>query len=295
MWIGHRLSYKILLTSTWRRQIAVLTAVTISTAIYLEYFSLHIKIPATVVSILGISLSFFIGFLNSHAYERWLEARKAFGNVRVYSRDFTRMVLAFIPERELQRRMIFRQIAFIYATSARLRHEGSESYRNYLDAKELAEIEGYSDVPLALLLLQAKTLDEAVRSNCLDVYRMTAMNRSLNDMTASIGTCDRFTDTPFFPFYLTIVIYAQWAFVILFPMAIADDVGYWAIPNSFVIGMILTWLVHSAYALMDPYDRSPSAVALNTLARSTEIEMLQQLGGETIPSPVAPVNGVYQP
>jgi len=132
-----------LIERTWKRQIALLVVVTIATTIYLEFLSPLLKTPATVVSILGISLSFFIAFLNSHAYERWTQGRIAFGGVRRISRDFARMVLAFISARgngdkdlevrALQRRLVHRQLAVACALKARLRKGGLEGYRRYLD------------------------------------------------------------------------------------------------------------------------------------------------------------------
>jgi hypothetical protein len=52
---------------TWKQQLLVLVIAAVGTTVHLEYLTPHLKTPATVVSILGISLSFFIGFLNSHA------------------------------------------------------------------------------------------------------------------------------------------------------------------------------------------------------------------------------------
>jgi putative membrane protein len=288
---------------TWQQQLLVLIIGAVGTTVYLEYLTPHLKTPATVVSILGISLSFFIGFLNSHAYERWMQARTAFGGIQRGCRNFGRMVLAFISARgngdreaqALQKRLIYRQLAVIQAAKARLRNDRAKGYLEYLDDDDVAGIEGMSHVPIAILLLQARTLHDAVRSNHLDNYRMIAIHGALNDTTAEIAVCDRIHGTPFFPFYLTIVRYAVWAFLIVFPMAIADAVGYWAMLYTFLLGVILTWLVDSAYSLMNPFGPPQSAVALENLTRQVEIDLLQQLGEQKIPSPVTPVDGVYVP
>jgi putative membrane protein len=281
----------------------VLVVAVVGTTVYLEYLTPHLKTPATVVSTLGISLSFFIGFLNSHAHDRWMQARAGFGGVQRGCRDLARMVLAFISaggdgdddreNRALQKRLIYRQIAVIQATKARLRSDRAEGDPKYLDDDDVAEIKGKSHVPLAILLLQARTLHDAVRSNHLDNYRMMGINGALNDTTAAIATCDRIHGTPFFPFYLTIVRWAVWAFLIVFPMAIADAAGYWAILYTLLLGVIFTWLVDSAYGLMTPFEPIHSAVALDDITRKTEIDLLQQLGEQKIPPPVAPVDGVY--
>lgn len=76
MWIGHRLPLKALLTSTWHQVLLVLVTASAVTLVYLEYLSPWPKTPAVGVSVLGISLAFFIGFLSVHAYKRWWQGRR---------------------------------------------------------------------------------------------------------------------------------------------------------------------------------------------------------------------------
>jgi putative membrane protein len=305
MFVNRSLPLTLILRDAWREQIALMLVAAISTAIYLEYLNPVLGVPgapAEAISVLGISLSFFIGFLSSHAYERWMQARSAFGRIQRLSRNFSRMVLAYFSDnrsdverpliRALQERLVLRQLAIAHALKARLRDdESADDYLAYLNDEDVAGIEGQSHVPNAILLLQAKTLALAAQSNYLDGYRMIAMNEQLNEVTAAIGTCERIKGTPFFPFYRTAVHYLLWAFLIIFPMAIADAAGYWAILYSVILGSILAWLVNAANTYMTPFDNLPSAVPVANIVRNTEIDLLQQLGKKDIPPPLTPIDG----
>lgn len=212
------------------------------------------------------------------------------------------MVLTFISAlsaggdvQALQKRLIFRHLAVFLAVKARMWHLGPESYRTYLDDDDAVAIEGKDHVPIALLLLQARTLEHCVQSGYLDNYRMVAMSHTLNEITRVVGACDRIKGTPFFPFYFSAVRYTLWVFVVFFPTAIADTAGYWAVLHTFLLSSLMVWLAHSADAVSRPFDRQPSAVALEDCMRTIEIDLLQQLGKEAVPSRVMPVNNLYLP
>ena len=107
----------------WKLHLAILAVVSASTVVHVAYVSAYVSVSGVVVSVVGTAISFFIGFLNAQAYDRWWEARKIWGEIVNDSRSFARLALTFFPSEEQQpggveiqhrliRRHIERQVEF---------------------------------------------------------------------------------------------------------------------------------------------------------------------------------------
>ena len=68
-----------------------------------------------IVTVLGTAISFFIGFINSQAYDRWWEGRKLWGRLINTSRHFATQAIMYIEsddgkmDREVSERIVRRQ------------------------------------------------------------------------------------------------------------------------------------------------------------------------------------------
>jgi len=302
MYIEKRLGVLSLLRRTWKLQLMVFVTVTVSTGIYLEYLQGYFKVSGIVVTVLGTAISFFIGFINSHAYGRWWEARKIWGALVNDSRSFGRMVVSFVatpPEGSetevlaLRRELVRRHIAFLYALKERLRNESSGEYEAFLSDHDRQGIDSRSHKPNAILDAQGKDIDSAQRSGYLEIFRMTQINAMLTRFTDSMGQAERIKTTVFPVFYATLIRRATWYFLALCPMAISDVMGYWAILFGFVLGSIFMLTYNVGQMLLDPFENLPMDTAMSTITRNIEINLLEQLGDEDVPEPLPPVNNQY--
>ena len=74
------------------------------------------------LSVIGIAVSFYLGFKNSQSYDRFWEARKIWGAIVNYSRTWTSEVLANVAgSREDQKVLIYRHLAWINVLRIQLR------------------------------------------------------------------------------------------------------------------------------------------------------------------------------
>ncbi|MFO0003051.1 MAG: bestrophin family ion channel, partial [bacterium] len=122
-----------------------------------------LRLTSTPFSLIGVALGIFLGFRNNASYDRFWEARKLWGALVNTSRSFTRQAQTLIlapegaDEREmaaveaLQRALIHRQIAYVHALRLHLRRATDwRELREFIDAQELADLEGESNRPAAL-------------------------------------------------------------------------------------------------------------------------------------------------
>jgi len=284
----------------WRRILAIVAIESVIVVVYLRYIQDKTEMSLAVVTVLGTAISFFIGFINAQAYGRWWEARKIWGGLVNDSRSWCRMVLSLIQsdghdaERvdELKRRLVLRHIAFVYATKEKLRGD-DDDYQKYLSDADRADLEGQGHVPNGLLTLQGRDLDRAERDKIIDVIRLNAFNNILTRFSDELGKSERIKNTVFPPIYATLVRSAIYIFILAFPMALANQVGYWSILWSSLLSLIFVLTSVSGQNLMDPFEGQPMDVNIGSITRTIEINLLEQLQADDIPEPLEPIDNLY--
>ena len=100
----------------------------------LVFFFENIAFPVSEISVFGIAVAILLGFRNNEAYNRFWEARTAWGDLTNASRNFVSQVTGYIrpPEgtergvqdaRSIHRELIYRHLAFLNALRLQLRKE----------------------------------------------------------------------------------------------------------------------------------------------------------------------------
>lgn len=300
MYVCKRIGAIELVRQNWQIELLVLVVVAFATFVQIEFLSDWVQPPVAVVGVLGTAISFFIGFINAQAYDRWWEARKIWGAFVNDSRSFARMVTTlFLPAgdpteaREIQRRLVYRHIAYLYAVKEKLRGETSRDYDRFLDQADLARIRSRVHVPQTLLTLQGRDLVAAEQAGYLEVIRLARFDHILESLSNSMGMAERTKLTPFPTYYASLVRVSIWVFLLVFPTSLTSVVGYWAIAYAFVLGTILRLAFRAGQTLMDPFEGTPAGTPMSAIVRTIEINLLEQLGEKDLPEPVAPINGRY--
>jgi putative membrane protein len=300
MYVDKRIGILEIFIRGWKDSLFVLAVVTATTALYLEFLHEYIRTSLMAVTVLGTALSFFIGFINAQAYDRWWEARKIWGTLVNDSRSFARMVLTMFDSSKnrvdavaIQDRLIRRHIGFLYAVKEWLRRENTREYLDYLSGQDEKRIDGLKHAGNAILKLQGEEIDRAEREGYIEVIRMAQLNDMLSRFSTSMGMAERIKLTVFPVYYATLIRLSVWAFVIVFPTALSVEVGYWAIPYTFLLGEIFQLISAAGKVLMNPFEGRSTDVPMSSIVRTIEINLLEQLGVTELPPPVEPVNGRY--
>ncbi len=300
MYIERRIAVVDLFARSWRGLLSILATVGAVTFTYLELAREMLPMSMTVMTGFTTAISFFIAFFTAQAYDRWWEARKIWGSFVNDSRSFGRMVLTFFPDSAgqpeiaaIQDRLIRRHIAYLYAVKENLRRESTEEYLSYLSAEDGQRVSGTSNVGNALLELQGKDIDAAERAGFIEVIRMARLNDMLSHFSTSQGMAERIKTTVFPAFYASMIRVSIWVLVVVFPMALSEEIGYRAIFYSSLLGMIFYLIFRAGQTLLDPFEGLPSDTPMSSIIRTIEINLREQLGDADIPAPVEPVGGRY--
>jgi len=300
MYIKKRIGVFELVAANGKVLFLLLATVSATTALYLEVPHAYLNISTAVVGALGTAISFFIAFFTAQAYGRWWEARKIWGTLVNDSRSFARMVVTMFDRSAgaaevavIQERLVRRHIAYLYAVKENLRRESTKEYLAHLSAEDGDRLSGLTHPANGILQLQGEDIDAAERRGYIDVIRLAQLNDMLSRFSTSMGMAERIKTTVFPAYYAAMIRVAIWALVLVFPITLADDIGYRAIPYSFVLGAIFLLVYLTGLALLDPFEGLPSDTPMASIIRTIEINLLEQIGETDVPAPVEPVDGSY--
>ena len=210
--------------------------------------------PVLPVTLIGIAVSLYLGFKSVSAYNRWWEARKAWGSIVTNSRIWTMQVQSLIYHNthetptEVTVELIYRHLAWINAvafllrrtsrlkTSERTRiftyrrighytptiHHDPDSFGRFLRPEEYAAARTYNNPAAFLLRKQAESLRAMVKSGYLDSVRLCEMMEILGRFDRAQDISERIKRTPFPRLIAHFGLVFTWIFILLLPFAFLD-------------------------------------------------------------------------
>ncbi len=298
MLISNNINLVRVLRYTWKVDLVMIVAC--AATYYLHGYIAPVlnQIPPTLVGLLGSALAFFIGFNNNQAYDRWLEARSIWGSIVNDSRSWARNILHYTSEHnpafsELRHGMVRRHLAYVYALKAALRSTADPYYKRYLTDEELDWVSKESNIPNAILSLNAIDLQRLAADRTLDALRFIQINEFITLFTSHMGGCERIRNTVFPITYVYFTRLFIWILVIATTLILSNQVDGWSILIGWIIGFVFHVSHQNGMTLMEPFEETPYGVPLNQIARTIEINLLQMLGEEQVPAPILPVDGEY--
>ena len=157
-------------------------------------------LPETLVQVLGLLLSLFLGFRYSQAYNRWWEARVFWGDLVNQSRNWRDLLISILP-RQLQisvkRRLLHQVVLLVWCLNCQLR--STDGKPDLLPSKvgELALSLGIPN-PCVQALLQQLALEQRklCQGNWVDSIERRELGRVQQALTNAIGGLERIRHQP---------------------------------------------------------------------------------------------------
>lgn len=301
MHIATKIRLSRIIKNTWQIDLIMIASSTVAYLFHDNLIRYHLEIPAIVPTVLGTAIAFFIGFNNNQAYDRWWEGRKIWGLLVNDSRSWARSIISYVQLNEIeehqklavQSRMITRHIGFLYALKGALRGTDDFVYKNYLNEKEVEEVSQHSNIHNAILMIQAKELNELYTKGYIDGFRFMQLDALLVKFTDEMGMAERIKNTVFpttYNYYTKVFI---WLFIVSVALVLSGPMGVWAIFMSWLIGFVFVSTQINGMTLLNPFNGNSASVPLNQITRNIEINLLQMLKEVNIPEPVKPINDEY--
>ena len=215
-------------------------------------------IPWQPIALIGIAVSFYLGFKNNSAYDRLWEARKIWGGIVNASRTFTVMSRDFITnehakeklsEKEIHiihRSIVHRHVAWLKALTYQLRmpkpwehsnkieillrKEGDVHYdedhfkklKPYISPSEYEYLMTKGNKASHLLSLQSKELLKLKLKGLIEDFRHMELEKMIGEFYSLQGKSERIKNFPFPRQYGTVNYVFVWLFLILLPFGMLN-------------------------------------------------------------------------
>ncbi len=277
-----KIKYEVLFITLYATTIVVL---------YSNFHFTRISIPLAVPAILGTVISLLLGFRSNQAYDRWWEARHIWGSIVNDSRTLTRQLLCFTEVeyegdaiQHMRERFVKRQMAWCHSLSKHLRRlNTAEGLDRYISRRDKEFVSHYSNVPLAMLDLQARDLNKALELGWLNPYQQVELDRTLGRLCDAMGKCERIKNTIFPVTYSTYIHFSLLLFIGLLPFAVIQYFGIVEIPVVVAIASCFLLIEKMAIHLQDPFENKPTDTPMTTISRQIEKDLRQMLKDQELP------------
>ena len=266
----------------------------------------HLTFPDTEISVFGIAVAILLGFRNNEAYNRFWEARTAWGDLTNASRNFVSQVMGYVqPPREQEQaskdaiaailsELIYRHLAFLSALRLQLRQEKTwEELKPFLSELEFQELSNAVNKATFLNHRQSLRLRELYLSGWIEQQAYVfGLMESIKVFFAAQGRCERIKTTPLPRQYGFFTKSFVWVFVLLLPFGLVQHLGWGAFPIYIVLATIFTITERIGSRTEDPFERKLEDVPMSSICRNIEIDLRQQLGESSVPAPLKPKDGI---
>ena len=251
MLIKRNISWKLILRYTWKNLVFFLIYSLILFYLYHDLGWEFIDIPFEPLTVIGIAVSFYLGFKNSQSYDRFWEGRKIWGMIVNWSRTWGIRVLSLIEfdnkevEKEIKRDLIYRHIAWLNALRVQLRQprswtlqegklverlfdrhaerniESNQAYQ-FVGQDEYEEIKKRENPATHLIKNQSLIIQRLRKDKVIDGFQEMQLHEALAKFYDFQGMSERIKNTPFPRQYGYFSKLFTWIFVLLLPLGLLN-------------------------------------------------------------------------
>jgi putative membrane protein len=235
----------------------------------------HIEWGAESTVLNGLVLGFLISFRNNHAYDRWWEARKLWGQLINESRNLCLKVRVLPEITPLDRQAMGRLVIDFGAVLAQHLREES-SLRKSLAASSPAPEDAHQPARVAGAIYE--TLFAWRRDRQLDGWSLLWLDGQVKSLMDICGACERIRNTPLSSSYRALLRHGIALYLVVFPFYLIEDVGPAGYPLFVLAAYFLLGIEMVAEEIEEPFRPGGDNLPLERYAATIESSVRELLG-----------------
>jgi ion channel-forming bestrophin family protein len=235
----------------------------------------HIDWGAESTVLNGLVLGFLISFRNNHAYERWWEARRHWGQLINDSRNLCLKVCALKGIELADRDAIGRSvIAFGIALMNHLRRpDGSDE-----SAIDKDFVKDPSHQPIQVAGAIYETLTRWQSEGRLDGLTLLWLNSEVKSLMDICGACEKIRNTPLSSSYRALLRHGIALYLAITPFYLIEDLGLAGLPMFVLAAYFLLGIELVAEEIEEPFGQGGDNLPLERYCATIEASVSEILG-----------------
>lgn len=213
----------------------------------------------------GVILSLLLVFRTNSAYDRWWEARRAWGQLVNDLRNLSIKYYEFIrPNLQEREEMAAILIRFAYATKDHLR---------LLDVSHSRAPECENPVgehPMLIVEEIYSILDQKRRAGRLNDMMFTVVDPHARALLDILGACERIATSPITVSHKSIILHIIVAYLVMVSFSLAPELGLWSVPVVLVGAYMVLGLEIVAEEKEHPFGTAEEDLPLDKICNNIE-------------------------
>ncbi len=319
-------NYGFWMTLNWSKKPFIIGFLYASIICILSYYLNNpFSLPWQPISVIGITVAFYLGFKNNSSYDRTWEARKIYGGIVNDSRSLGVAIVSFIQGENvdpIKKELIYRHIAWLTALRHQLRlsrpweHLESrlngvyapvvcEDYENklneqlskYLSKEEVEELDTSSNKATQILKIQSERLQNLRNLEYFEDFRHMALHDHINNLYAGQGKAERIKNFPFPRQYASTALWLTVVFCAIVPFSLLEIFNGSIYVQVFcpIISALITWVFFLMEKIGDysenPFEGTYNDVPITSISVGIEIDLREMIHDTNIPDPIESKDG----
>ena len=242
--------------------------------------------PLIVLTIIGSAVGFHIAFRTNSGYERFWEARTAWGAIVNRTRNIARQVHTLF-EHDERREMILLTLAFVHAAK---HHFWSDARAPEVDAllgeqrsRLLHEPPG---APLRALVDLGHLLRRARLAGHIDSVDQLRIEADITVLIDQFGICQRIRATPLPDAYVIQLRTALALLLVMLPLSLVDHLQWYTPLAMLGVSYVLIGMEQIGTELEDPFESTANDIDMRSISARIEADLLA-LCADGTPAPAS--------
>lgn len=225
-------------------------------------------------AVMGSAVGLLIAFRTNSGYERFWEARTAWGAILNRTRNLARQIESLL-EGDEKREAVLLMIAFAHGAKRHFWHDRRvPEIETLLGPERSAALQAPPGMPQRALLELGKLFQRARKSGAMDSVDQSRLEEDVTVLIDQFGICQRIRSTPQPLAYVIQLRTALTLFLLTVPLSAEHGIGWFAPVIVFVMAYVFLGMEQIGTELEDPFEHTENDVRLEDISQKVEDDLL---------------------
>lgn len=257
----------------WVR-VVVFTLVAVGETFANKWGWISFDLSWSTTAVMGSAVGLLIAFRTNSGYERFWEARTAWGAILNRTRNLARQVETLL-EPAAKREAVLLMIAFAHGAKRHFWHDSGVVEADVLLGRERSlALQAPPGMPQRALLELGKLFQRARENGKMDSVDQSRLEEDVTVLIDQFGICQRIRSTPLPRAYVIQLRTALTLFLCAVPLSSGVAMGWVGPALVFVIAYVFLGMEQIGTELEDPFEHTENDVRLEEIAQKVEDDLL---------------------